>query len=410
LKASIWRRLNRLGIHNLAERRVEKSDLVALCGLPLSFPAKGGAMEGYDAIIVGGGMVGAAIGCTLAASRMRVAIIDGCDRAARSSRGNFGLIWRQGKGLDFPAYRELTRGSIALWPEYAAEIAETSGIDPHLRLEGGLTFCLGEEEFARASHLANAYRREGFALLDRDEVQRHVRVPLGPEVTGALFIRDDGDVDPIRFLKAQHLAFTRRGGTFLPGGEVLAIAPQGPGFEVATAGASYFADRVVLAAGLGTDKLSALVGLHTPLRPQRGQILVTERAEFILPVPASGLKQTPDGTVMIGLTTEEVGHDRSTTIDAARRMALRATRIVPAIAALTLVRHWSCLRVMTPDSYPIYAASPTMPGLYAVACHSGITLAPIHAGPIAAAIASDERFGEEFAPFSPDRFALTEAA
>ena len=50
-----------------------------------------------------------------------------------------------------------------------------------------------------------------------------------------------------------------------------------------------------------------------PLRPQRGQILVTERLAPLLPLPSSGLRQTSDGTVMIGATQEEVGFDTSTT-------------------------------------------------------------------------------------------------
>jgi len=53
------------------------------------------------------------------------------------------------------------------------------------------------------------------------------------------------------------------------------------------------------------------------------------------------------------------------------------------------VRSWSGLRVMSPDGLPIYEASATRPGAYLVTCHSGVTLASLHAGEVARAIAED---------------------
>jgi glycine/D-amino acid oxidase-like deaminating enzyme len=68
-----------------------------------------------------------------------------------------------------------------------------------------------------------------------------------------------------------------------------------------------------------------------PVRPQRGQVLVTERLAPFLPLPASGLRQTGEGTVMIGATQEEAGFDVSTTGDAAARLSRKTVDIVPAL-------------------------------------------------------------------------------
>jgi glycine/D-amino acid oxidase-like deaminating enzyme len=130
-----------------------------------------------------------------------------------------------------------------------------------------------------------------------------------------------------------------------------------------------------------------MIGLEVPLHPERGQILVTERLAPVLPVPASGLRQTGEGTVMIGVTQEKVGYDLSTTSAAAVRMTRKALRILPELGKARLVRQWSCLRVMTPDGYPIYASSPVYPGAEIATCHSGVTLASFHAGPYAQAMA-----------------------
>lgn len=43
------------------------------------------------------------------------------------------------------------------------------------------------------------------------------------------------------------------------------------------------------------------------------------------------------------------------------------------------MRIWAAFRVVTPDGYPIYEQSERFPGAFAVACHSGVTLAANHA-------------------------------
>src|SRR5690606_12662807 len=116
------------------------------------------------------------------------------------------------------------------------------------------------------------------------------------------------------------------------------------------------------------------------LRPQRGQLLVTERLAPMLPLPASGIRQTAEGTVMIGLTQEEVGYDLSTTQAAAADMSRNAIQLFPDLANARLIRHWSCLRIMTPDGAPVYAESEAYPGAFIALCHSGVTLASFHAG------------------------------
>jgi glycine/D-amino acid oxidase-like deaminating enzyme len=58
---------------------------------------------------------------------------------------------------------------------------------------------------------------------------------------------------------------------------------------------------------------------------------------------------------------------------------------------------------MTPDNNPIYQQSASCPGAFAATCHSGVTLAAMHAGPIAEWVAGS---GEQnlINHFSTDRF------
>jgi glycine/D-amino acid oxidase-like deaminating enzyme len=350
---------------------------------------------GFDVIVIGAGTVGAAIAYGLARKRLSVLVLDGEDGDYRAARANFGLVWLQGKGRDMPAYQLLTRQSIDLWPEFNAELSSVSAADLQYERNGGLAFCFGEDELEnRRIALQRLHNQLGGAeadweMLGRAELARLLpAIELGPDVSGASFGRRDGHANPLRLLAALHSGILRLGGALRSHSAVKTIASHSAGFSVETATERFSAPRVVIAAGLGSQALARQVDLEIPLRPQRGQILVTERLAPFLPLPASGLRQTREGTVMVGATQEETGFDISTTSQAAAQLSRKAIRVVPALSDVRLVRQWAGLRVMTPDSYPIYAQSQAHPGAFVTLCHSGVTLAALHATIMADAIAA----------------------
>ncbi len=75
-------------------------------------------MTQYDFIIVGGGLVGSSVAYGLGRNKYKVAVLDGGDRSLRASRGNFGLVWVQGKGWDYAPYARWTGQAASLWPEF----------------------------------------------------------------------------------------------------------------------------------------------------------------------------------------------------------------------------------------------------------------------------------------------------
>ncbi|CAM4009334.1 Nopaline dehydrogenase [Bordetella tumbae] len=375
----------------------------------------------YDYIVAGAGMVGAAIAAGLAGQGKLVLMLDGADTDLRAAKANFGLVWVQGKGYGNPHYQRLSRLAAQLWPAFADELERETGIKLDYERRGGLHFCLGQAQWdERALRMgqwqAQAAETEScIDMLDRGGLERMFpAVRWGAEVSGASFGQMDGHVNPLRLLAALQAAFLSRGGALRSQHPVLDIqAQQGGGFRVHAGTedhpAVYGASNVVLAAGLGSVALGPMVALDVPLRPQRGQLLVTERVAPLLPVPASGLRQTGEGTVMIGVTQEEVGYDLSTTTDAAVRMSRKALRVLPDLADARWVRHWSCLRVMTPDGVPVYAESTQYPGAWTALCHSGVTLASFHAGPFARALAERE-LPDSLEIFHHERFDVSQAA
>ena len=180
-------------------------------------------------------------------------------------------------------------------------------------------------------------------------------------------------------------------------------------FRIEAGGESVAAPKIVLAAGLGNAELAPLFGLNAPVRPQRGQILVTERTDRAWPLPLGNIRQTPEGTIMLGSSEEEVGFDTGQKPEVMQAIARRAALTFPWLAELQIVRAWAALRVMPPDGLPIYDQSERFPGAFTANCHSGVTLAGAHANLFAPMVAAGA-LDPVLAPFSARRFDVPEAA
>lgn len=377
-------------------------------------------MREADTIIIGAGTVGAAIGYGLALRGRRVLVLDGADTDFRAARANFGLVWVQGKGKGAPAYQRLTRQSSALWPGFLDELRDhAGGMRINFERRGGLAFCLGDAEFEQRQNLIAELERDRLAdtpadipvagasdteMIRRADLQGLLPdLPLGNRVSGASFCASDGHVNPLQLLAALHAAIRHLGGKIRHGQPVQTIRPENGGFAVQTPDGIWRGAQLVIAAGIASGALGRQVGLDVPIRAQRGQILVTQRAAPMLPLPCSGLRQTAEGTFMIGATKEEVGADVSATIRASAWLARKTLEISPALSRLQLVRHWSGLRIMSPDGNPVYAQSSECPGAFVTTCHSGVTLAAVHAARLAPDIAAGA-LPAAFDPFHHRRF------
>ncbi|MEH6470488.1 MAG: FAD-dependent oxidoreductase [Halopseudomonas sp.] len=345
-----------------------------------------------EVAVIGGGLVGLAVALGLQDQGLTVSIIDEGDIALRASRGNFGLVWVQGKGDTCPAYARLSRLSAQRWGQFAKQLTASTGIDVQLSQIGGLFVCLTEQELEQRRLMLEAMRDEHngdypFEVLNHEQLK--AKVPeIGPTVAGATWGPEDGHVNPLLLLRAMAQSFIAKGGRLLTSGPVTRVEPQNGRFRIHYGDQQLDADRVVLAAGLGNRELAPQVGLSAPVVPNRGQVLIAERVRHFLDYPTGHVRQTGEGTIQCGDSKEDVGLDCGTTTDVLATIARRAITMFPLLKHVRLIRSWGALRVMTPDGYPIYQQSKQYPGAFLVSCHSGVTLAAAHAGPIAEWIAS----------------------
>jgi len=363
----------------------------------------------FDVAVIGGGLVGSAIAYGLRDSAEHVAVLDEGDVALRASRGNFGLVWVQSKGMGMGDYGRWTLGSTRLWPRLAAQLLELTGVDVALEQNGGMIPLLGDLEVeARVAWMQRLLAQPGMApypwkLLDHHEAADLVP-GLGPEVTGAIWTPVDGTVNPLKLLRALHIAFDRTGIRYLPHHGVQSIEQRAGEFVLATAKATVRARKIVLASGLHNQVLGAQVGLHLPMAPQRGQILVLERTRRLLTTPFVTLRQNDEGSWLIGDSQEDAGYaDDVVTLPVLATLADRAVRTLPALKEVRVVRSWSALRVRAQDGFPVYEQSATHPGAFIATCHSGVTLAAAHALRLAPMI-GEGALARELDPFSTRRF------
>jgi hydrogen cyanide synthase HcnC len=360
-----------------------------------------------DVAIIGGGVVGMSIAYGLRKAGLAVTILDEGDTAHRASRGNFALVWVQGKGVDMPEYARWSLRSADLWGAFAQDITNDTGIDLGYSRRGGFMACFTEAELeARVASLTRLHNQGAdvatIKMLDHNGMKA-LLPDIGPEVIGGTFCAADGHVNSLRFFSALHQATSQSGMIYKPNATVTDIQSGQDGFRIKTTVDEIRARKVVLAAGLGNARLAPMVGLQAPVRPQRGQVMVTEKLAPFLDYPFGTVRQTDEGGVMIGDSQEEVGFNTDNEHKVLADIAQRAIKTFPLLAQAQIIRSWGALRVMSSDGYPIYDRSPIMPGAYLVTCHSGITLAAAHARVIAAAIATDT-WPNDLMPFSASRF------
>lgn len=363
-----------------------------------------------DYAIIGGGVVGLSVAWGLLKRGHTLTVLDGDDGAFRASRGNFGLVWVQSKGMNQPRYATWSQQSAAIWADFAEELGHNTGQEVPLEQKGGYDFHFSEDTLQARVEQYEALKEKldgnyPFEVLGHNALRKE-EPHIGPKVAGAILHHQDGHANPLKLLKSLASDVRRMGGRVLVGKTVTDITKP-DGFRIQCSdGTQVSAGKVILSAGLGAAQLGPKLGFKAPVRPQRGQVLITEKLPKMINRPSLIARQVEEGGIQIGATNEEVGLNDQVTQPGLSGLAAEAITAYPALAKAQLVRSWGALRVLSPDGLPIYQESAEFPGAFLVTCHSGITLAAAHARHL-----PDWLEGTAAAPdlevFSEDRFSVS---
>ncbi|WP_244178818.1 FAD-binding oxidoreductase [Streptomyces rubellomurinus] len=374
-----------------------------------------------DAVVVGAGVVGAACAYYAARAGLAVAVVDrGPVSGGTTGAGEGNLLVSDkepGPELD------LALLSTRLWRDLAEQLGPEAEYEP----KGGLVVAATE---AGQDALRTFAAEQGHAGVTAEEVPgerlRELEPHLAPGLAGGFHYPQDAQVQPA--LAAAHLLReARRLGAVLITGEAVTSVERGPDGAVRgvrTAHRELLAPAVVNAAGTWGGELAALAGVHLPVLPRRGFVLVTEplprivrhkvyAADYVADV-ASGsaalqtsavVEGTPGGPVLIGASRERVGFDRTMSQEVLRRLAGQAAALFPVLEDVTVMRFYRGFRPYLPDHLPAIGEDPRVPGLYHACGHEG---AGIGLAPATGLLISEQLAGKrpelDLAPFRPDRF------
>jgi glycine oxidase len=367
--------------------------------------------DAVDVAIVGGGVMGCATALRLAQRGLSVTVVERGIPGAEASSAAAGILGPQWEAEGAGPLLDLGLRSRALYPSFAAELRELSGMDIGFAKSGLLEVALdeaGAQALAarRVWQLGRGLRAE---LLGPAEV-RAAEPHLGPGVLAGLRLSDEGHLNARVLARALSQAAAIAGAKFLQGHYVRRVAVENnrvTGVELD--GETLHARTVVIAAG----SWSSLVeggGVPPPtVRPARGQMVAIEMRPplFRHVIAAYGrgyLVPRLDGTVLAGSTLEMVGYRKEVTVAGLSDILGMVRALVPDLDQAPVVETWSNFRPYTDDHLPVLGRT-SVEGLVLATGHYryGILLTPITAQLITELVTTGTT-SVDLAPFSVGRF------
>jgi glycine oxidase len=353
----------------------------------------------FDAVFVGGGVIGLCCAWYAARRGARVAVLERAEPPAGATRVAAGMLAPVGElAFGEPRLLEMTLASARLYPEFVAELEAAAGVSAGYAQRGALHVALDRDEAAelrRVHDLQRSLDLEAEWLAPRR--CRELEPGLTPSFNGGVHAPGEAAIDPRALTAALLAALATAGVEVRTRAEVVDGVFDGErlaGVRIA-GGEEVRAGAVVLAAGAWSGQAEWLPEHARPsVRPVKGQtvelrsrdgappcerILVSERV-YLVP--------RADGRLIVGATVEEQGFDTAVTAGGVHELLREAYRLLPDVAEMELVAALAGLRPGTPDNLPLIGRG-AIEGLILATGHyrNGILLAPLTAEAVAATLA-----------------------
>ncbi|MCP4177679.1 MAG: FAD-binding oxidoreductase [bacterium] len=382
-----------------------------------------------DVIVIGGGVIGSSIAYYLSKAGKKVLLTERKDHASGASGSCDQAIIMQTKKPGIHLKMALA----------SAEMYETLGeeldYDIPYKRDGGMIIIETPEEMKVMESFVDKQKKIGLQveILNRKEAAKRQK-GLAKHILGSTYSPQDAHVDPLKLNFGYAYAAVKLGAEILLETEVTGINLEGNTVKgVETNRGSFSAPLVINATGPWAPNIGKMIGLEIPIKPRRGQIVITEpvppfingdinSASYIVakyfPERLLGRKdkasqlgvglalgQTEKGNILIGATRELVGYDSGTTKDGIREILKNAARVIPKLKDINVIRVMSGLRPYTPDGLPLVGKVQGFDGFFMAAGHEGdgIALAPVTGRIVADLITTGKTFMDVSA-LSPNRF------
>ncbi|MEM9669287.1 MAG: FAD-dependent oxidoreductase [Pseudomonadota bacterium] len=358
---------------------------------------KDGEPIAADVAIIGAGIIGLSCAWELARRGVTVSIYDKDDPTRGASWAAAGMIapgYEAASEDDaHPFLLELCLASAKLWPGFANDLEDASGIEVGFHPGPTIAVSTNPGQTRRLEKIRTSLGKRGIdcSAPPLDEL-RELEPLLSGGVQAGLVIPTDGRVNNRLVLEALASACKKAGVVFhrehVPGiaGTSRASLPNAP--LILWAGG--FADS---ASPEALPALEAMYGV-------RGEMIAFDHKDIAIHhVIRCGKEYAVprNGQTLIGATTKEEADPQS-------YLKAAATMFLQGVDNASIIDSWGGCRPATPDHAPLLGKVAT--STFAATGHyrNGILLAPITAQ-IMADMILDNKVSELAAAFSPDRFA-----
>lgn len=338
-----------------------------------------------DFLIIGGGVIGLTSAQVLLQAGYRVTLLERGRVGQEASWAGGGILsplcpWDYSESVT-----RLTQRGMNMFSEAASQLHTITGINPEYQRSGMLVLPPYQTELATqwcAQHQVVLHHVN--PLLNPSSGGRRALLPSpsgGGIEGGGLLLPEVAQVRNPRLLQALRKRVEMLGGVILEQHEVqkLEIASERV-IALHTTQGKLSADTYIVAAGAWSKTLLGENALNMDIRPIRGQILLFkfDAPPFQQIVLKENLYLIPrcDGHVLVGSTMEDVGFDKSTTMEARDRLLKRVREIFPSWGNRMPVQHWAGFRPGSPDNIPTIGRHPHLTNLYANSGHFryGVTM------------------------------------
>lgn len=354
-------------------------------------------------IIAGAGVIGLATALELRARGHQVIVLERGRLLEEASWAAAGMLAADDPENPSPL-SEISRFSLALYPEFLERLQQLSGCSIPLRTQHTLQFC-------DAHHAPNALER----LSDCEAVRRVPGLQMQVGQT-ALWLQEQS-LDPRDLCRALASACLAVGVEIRQHTPLLSADTRGRQLTIGIPQAKLVADSLVIAMGAWSSSASLTdeeIGLPADsIFPRKGQMLrikapARNPLTTVLRAPSIYIVPRGDAGLVIGATVEDVGFDRAVRREATAWLFDEAARLwnpLTGTGQAQIEDAWTGIRPATPDHLPILG-SLHHPRIYFATGHyrNGILLAPGTAR-IIAQLADGENPTVDLKPFDPARFA-----
>ena len=361
-----------------------------------------GISQNSDVLIIGGGVIGLSIARELHKTGVRqITVVDRSNCGTESSWAAGGMLGPQAEADEFGEFYRFCSDSRDLYPAFAAELLDETGIDIELDQTGTLYLALDDDDAVALDHRLTIQRSAGLNIEYLSPADTRKAEPfVSPDVRGSLYFKDDWQVDNRKLLTALRRYAELNGIKVTENCTVEnLIVENGKVVGVSTANGVIRANETVLAGGAWSSMIAAPeVDLGFAMTPIRGQMICYRTAKqlfgHVIYSRRGYLVPRHDGRILAGSTSEKVGFSKGTTDEGVAFLRMMAEEIAPSLSGLEPFDRWSGLRPMANDAFPVIERVKDLEGLIAATGHyrNGILLAPITANLVAQII---ERKGSE---------------